>query len=49
MTVRKSKKWGSRKLLLPKNDFKTSSIKNIPKKHPDFGGLETNKRYETQT
>ena len=28
----------------PKSDFKTSSTVNFPKKHPDFGGLETNQR-----
>ena len=33
---------GFRELFLPKNDFKTCSRVNFPKKHPDFGGLETN-------
>ena len=37
---------GSRKLLLPKNDFQTSSTKNVPKKYSGFGGLETNQRHE---
>ena len=29
-------------LFLAENDFKTCSTVNFPKKHPDFGGLETN-------
>ena len=33
---------GFRELFLPKNDFKTCSKVNFPKKHPDFGGLKTN-------
>ena len=33
---------GSRESFLPENDFETSSTVNFPKKHPDFGGLETN-------
>ena len=33
---------GSRELFLPENDCRTSSTKIFPKKHPDFGGLETN-------
>ena len=37
---------GFRKLFLPENDFKTCSAVNFPKKHPDFGGLETNRRHE---
>ena len=40
---------GSRELLLPENDFQTSSAVNFQKKHPDFGGLETNWRHEIQT
>ena len=40
---------GFRELFLPENDFKTCSTVNFPKKHPDFGGLETNQRYEIQT
>ena len=36
---------GSRDFLLSENDFKTSSTVNFPKKHPDFGGLETNQRH----
>ena len=36
---------GFRELFLPENDFKTCSTVNFPKKHPDFGGLETNRRY----
>ena len=38
---------GSGELCLPENDFQTSSTKNFPK-HPDFGGLETNRRHEIQ-
>ena len=40
---------GFRDLFLPENDFKTCSAVNFPKKHPDFGGLETNRRHEIQT
>ena len=29
-------------LFLPKNDSQITSIVNFPKKHADFGGLETN-------
>ena len=36
---------GFRGLFLPQNDFKTGSAVNFPKKHPDFGGLETNQRH----
>ena len=32
----------SRELFLPAHDFQTSSTKIFQKKHPDFGGLETN-------
>ena len=35
----------SRDLFLPESDFKTSSTVNVPKTHPDFGGLETNQRH----
>ena len=45
----KVKKRGSWELFLPKNDFKTSSAINFPKKHSDFGGVETNQRHETLT
>ena len=38
-----------RELFLPESDFKTSSAVNVPKKHPNFGGLETNQIHETQT
>ena len=31
------------------NDFQTSSSKVFPKKHPDFGDLETSLRHEIQT
>ena len=34
---------------LPQNDFKTCSAVNFLKKHPNFGGLETNRRHEIQT
>ena len=34
---------GFRELFLPESDFKTSSAVNFPKKHPDFGGLDTQK------
>ena len=37
-----------RELFLHENDFKTCSAVNFPKKHSDFGGLETNQRYEIQ-
>ena len=40
---------GFTELLLPENDFKTCSTGNFPKKHPDFGGLETNRRHKFQT
>ena len=36
-------------LFLPESDFKTSFEVNFTKKHPDFGGLETSQRHETQT
>ena len=44
-----SKTGASRDLFLPESDFKTSSAVDFKKKHPDFGGLETNPRHETQT
>ena len=40
---------GSRELILPENDFPTSSRVNFSKKYPDFGGLETNRSHESQT
>ena len=40
---------GFRELFVPENDFKTCSTVNFPKKHPDFGGLETNQRHEIRT
>ena len=40
---------GSKELFLPKIDFKTCSAVNFPKKHPDFGGQETNQRNEIYT
>ena len=40
---------GSRELFLPENDCRTTSTKNFPKKHPDFGGLETDQKHEIQT
>ena len=39
----------SRELFLPKNNFKTCYTVSFLIKHPDFGGLETNQRYEIQT
>ena len=39
----------SRELFLPESDFKTSFVVNFSKKHPAFGGLETNQGYETKT
>ena len=33
---------GSRKLFLPENDSQNSSRNFFPKKHLNFGGLETN-------
>ena len=38
----------SRDLFLPESDFNLLYIK-FSKNHPDFGGLETNQRHETQT
>ena len=38
-----------RELFLTENDFKTCSTVNLPKKHPDFGGLENNPRHQVQT
>ena len=43
------KSGGFRELFLPQNDFKTCSTENFPKKHPDFGDLETNQRHEIRT
>ena len=40
---------GTKELFLPKNDFKNSTTLNFPKRHPDFGDLETNQRHEIQT
>ena len=40
---------GLKELFLPENDFQNISTENFPKKHPNFGGLETSWRYETQT
>ena len=37
---------GSRELFLPKNNFKTCSTSNFPKRHEYFGGLETSQRHE---
>ena len=39
----------SRDLFMAESDFKTNSPVNFPKKYPDFEGLETNQRHETQT
>ena len=39
---------GSKEQFLPKNDFQNSSTNIFPKKHPDFGGLEINRRHEIQ-
>ena len=44
-----SKTGASMELFLPESDFKTSFEVNFTKKHPDFGGLETSQRHETQT
>ena len=46
--VRNKKIGGSRELLLPGNDFQTSSTANYPKKQAGLGSLETNQRHETQ-
>ena len=35
---------GFREMFVPENDFTIYSTVNFPKKHPDFGGLETNQR-----
>ena len=48
-TVRNQKTGGSKELFLPKSDFQNRSTKFFLKKHPDFGGLETNQRLEIQT
>ena len=40
---------GSSELFRPENDFQTSSTKKFPKKHLDFGDLETNRIHEIQT
>ena len=40
---------GSKELFLPKSDFQNRSTKFFLKKHPDFGGLETNQRLQIQT
>ena len=46
----KNKKAGcSKELLLPKYNFQNSSTKIFPKKHSDFGGLETKRRHKIQT
>ena len=39
---------GSRELFLLENNSKTCYTGNFLKKHPDFGGLETNQRHEIQ-
>ena len=39
----------TRDLFLPESNFRSSSAVKFPKIHPDFGGLETNQRHETQT
>ena len=39
----------SRDLFMAESDFKTNFPVNFPKKYPDFEGLETNQRHETQT
>ena len=44
-----SKTGACRGLCLPESDFKTSSAVNFPKRHPEFGGPETNQRHEIQT
>ena len=36
-----------RELFLAESNFKTSSTVNFPKKHSDFGFLETNQTHET--
>ena len=49
-TLLESPKPGSsRELILPESGFKTCYTVYFSKKNPDFGGLETNGRYETQT
>ena len=40
---------GSKELFLPKLDFKNGSTLHFPKRHQDFGDLETNQRHEIQT
>ena len=34
---------GFKEWFLPESDFKTCSAVSFPKKHPDFGGLDTQK------
>ena len=34
---------------MTEDNFQTSSALNFPKKHPDFGGLEINRRHEIHT
>ena len=45
----KLKTEASSEFFLPEYHFKTSSVINFPKKHPDFGGLKKNPQHETQT
>ena len=39
---------GTTELFLPQIDFFTSFTTDFTRKYPDFGGLETNGRYQTQ-
>ena len=40
---------GSKELFLPKSDLQNSPKKFFPKKHADFGGLQTNRRHKILT
>ena len=42
-------KQGPLGICLSESNFKTSSTVNFPKRHPHFGGLETNQRHKSET
>ena len=49
-TITKFKKTGGfRELFLSENYFKSCSTVSFPKKHPDFGGLKTSERQNSDT
>ena len=47
--LKNKKTGGFREAFLPETDFQNSSAVNLTKKRPEFGGLETKQRHETQT